>query len=257
MRFLAGLTLTLALATVSPAQLLSDAGSLAHFQSGGGWRTTFYLFNTGQTTSLVQLNFYDDKGQDLPIPIRLTQVGIAISYGSVSQFKYTLNPGSVLQVESDSSDPTGTTGWAKLQAGSNVTGYLIFRYAGLDGTAVQEAVVTPETRSGKSYLISFDNTGSHFTSAAVANLTNQPVDIAMTARDALTGLPLGPPIVLPLPALGHRADLLKVLVANTANSSGTIEFTTPSPGQIAVLGLRFTTLGSAFALTSTPPILKQ
>ena len=258
MRFVKLLTMALALAVVSLAQPVSPIGTMAHFQSGGGWRTTFYLFNTSQTVANVQLNFYDDNGQALPVPLRLTQVGIAIQLGSLSQFVYGLPAGAVLEVESDSSDPVGTTGWAKLQGGSNVTGYLIFRYAGLDGLGVQEAIVTPETRNGKSYLLAFDNTGQHFTSFAVANITNQPVDVTMTARDAVTGAALGPPIILPLTAMGHRADLFSKLLSSTTLQSGTVEFTTPSPGQISVLGLRFTTTGpTTYAFTSVPPIMKQ
>lgn len=254
MRFIVGLALFLAIAVASQGQSLSDAGSLAHFQSGGGWRTTFYLFNTGTTTSLVQLNFFNDDGQAAIIPLRLPQLGVATEYPPAAQFNYTLNPGTALALESDSIDRVGTMGWAKLKAGPNVTGYLIFRYAGTTGAGVQEAVVTAETRSGKSYVIAFDNTFEHFDTYAIANITDQPVDVTMTARDAVTGNVLGTTI-RHMPAMGHQAWALSAILTSTQYKGGTVEFATDSAGQISVLGLRFTSPSNAF--TSTPPIMKQ
>jgi hypothetical protein len=255
MRLLAGLTLFLAFALVASAQTLSDAGSLAHFQSGGGWRTTFFLFNTGDALSQVQLNFFADDGTVAVIPLRLPQLA-PVAVFSASQFSYSLQPGSMLAVESDWDDPTGKgiTGWAKLQGGSNVTGNLIFRYAGVDGQSVQEGVVTAETRSGKSYVLGFDNTGQHLSTFAIANITNQSVAVTLTARDAEMGGILFSKTIT-LPAMGHRAYVLGDLLPNTKLVDGTVQFDTPAAGQIAVLGLRVTL--PSFAFTSAPPIMKQ
>ncbi len=188
------------------------------------------------------------------IPLRLPQQGI--TGPSAAVFNDTLQPGTVLAVESDSTDATGVTGWAKLHASStNVTGYLIFRYAGTTGLGVQEGVVTAETRSGKSYVLGFDNTNSYFAAVALANTTNQAVDVTATARDGLTGAVLGQSATIHLPAMGHAADLLVNYLPYAAGASGTLEFDTPTAGQITVLGLRFTSPSNAF--TSTPPILKQ
>lgn len=260
MRFIRVLTMALALAVVSSAQFVSQLGTMAHFQSGGGWRTTFYLFNTGQTISNVQLDFYDDNGNALPIPLRLTQVGRAITYDPAAEFKYGLPAGSVLEVESDWDDPTGVglKGWANLQGGSNITGFLIFRYAGSNGSGVQEAVSPLETRSGKSYVLNFDNTNQHFTSFALTNITTQTVNVTVTARDAVSGEPLAASTIVPLPPRGHEARLISDLIASTTGRSGTVEFSTITAGQISVLGLRFTQSGpGTYAFTSVPPIMKQ
>jgi hypothetical protein len=255
MRLIASLILSLALAALGTAQTLSNGGTLAHFQSGGGWRTTFFLFNTGSAAAGVQLNFFNDEGQAAIIPLSLPQLGTGIQYPPSAQFNYTLQPGTVLTLVSDSSDPTGTTGWAQLKTGANVTGYLVFRYAGLSGSGVQEALVTPETRSGQSYVIDFDNTEQHFTSFAIANITGLPVTVMAVARDAVTGLVLGNAIAINLVVMGHEAKLLSDIIPGTASASGTVEFNTPIAGQISVLGLRFTLPSLAF--TSTPPILKK
>lgn len=265
MRLIAGLILSLAVAAVAPAQIaMLDAGSMAHFQSGGGWSTSFLLFNVGNTDAQAQLNFYDNNGQPNVIPIQVDQPGIIGP--PASQFSYTLKAGSVLTVKSTSTDPTGTTGWAKLQGSTgSVTGYLIFQYGGEDGSGVQEGIATAETRNGRSYVLGFDNTGNHFTSYALANLTNLPVNVNVTARDALTGNPLstsGNTVeIVSLPAMGHHADLLSNTVPLTKFTKGTVEFTTQQAGQISVLGLRFTQSSAGppatYAFTSTPPILKQ
>jgi hypothetical protein len=255
MRFLASLILSLAFASLGTAQTLANSGSLAHFQSGGGWSTTFFLFNTGTVAAKVQLNFFDDNGNVAVIPLSFPQLLIAPK--SAAEFQYTLQPGTVLTVLSDSSDATGITGWAQLETDANVNGYLIFRYAGTSGTGVQEALVTPETRNGKSYVIDFDNTDQHFTTFAIANLTIQPVTVMATARDAVTGGILGTQSYT-LPAMGHKALMLSDFLSQTSAASGTVEFTSPVAGQISVLGLRFTQSSpTTYAFTSTPPILKQ
>jgi hypothetical protein len=254
MRLIASLILSLAFAALGTAQTLANGGTLAHFASGGGWRTTFFLFNTGTVASPVQLNFFNDQGQEAIIPLSLPKVSVGIEYPPAAQFNYTLQPGTVLTLVSDSSDPTSTTGWAQLKTSANVNGYLVFRYAGTSGSGVQEAVVTPETRSGQSYVIDFDNTDQYFTSFAIANITSQPLTIMATARDAVTGEALGTQSVL-LPAMGHVALALSAFITQTASASGTVEFASPVAGQISVLGLRFTLPSLAF--TSTPPILKQ
>jgi hypothetical protein len=254
MRFMGIWIAGLALAALAPAQTLQDAGAMPHFQSGGGWRTTFYLFNTGTAAAQARLNFYDNGGSAQAIPLQLPQVPGNIQ--TASQFDYTLQPGTVLTVVSDSDDPTGVTGWAHLQTSSaTVTGYLIFRYAGLSGTEVQEGVASPEARAGKSYVLGFDNTNSHFDAVALANRSGEAVDVTVTARDALTGAALGAAGTIHLDPMGHTAALLSAVVPATVGTAGSLEFSTPKAGQLAVLGLRFTTPSNAF--TSTPPILKQ
>lgn len=253
MRSIAGVFVALVLAVASSAATLSDAGSLAHFQSGGGWSTTFFLFNTSTAAAQARLNFYTDDGKNI-IPLRLPVLAPAVEF-QASQFDYTLQPGTMLMVESDSSDSVGTTGWAQLKASTGVTGYLVFRFAGTDGSGVQEGVATPETRSGTSYVIGFDNTGDHFSSFAVANVTSAIVDVTVTARDAVTGDVLGAATTLSLAALGHQAYVLTDFLPVTKSASGTLEFSTVTAGQISVLGLRFTK--PSYAFTSTPPIMKQ
>jgi len=254
MRFLAGLVLSLALAALCPAQTFSSVGALGHFQSGGGWSTTFYLFNTGNVPAQVHLSFYDDNGSPVAIPVQLPQIPGTLE--TTAQFGYTLLGNTVLAVATNSADATGTTGWAKLEStGSTVTGYLIFRYEGTSGAGVQEALVTAETRSGQSYVVAFDNTAGHFTAFALANPTNQPVVVTATPRDGLTGAVLGSRQSITVPAMGHLANQLSTVLPYTTTASGTVEFSTPSAGQVVVLGLRFSLPSLAF--TSTPPILKQ
>ena len=255
MRFIASLVLSLALAALGTAQTLANGGTLAHFASGGGWSTTFFLFNTGTAESEAQLSFYKDDGTPVLIPLSFPQ--LLIGSTSAAIFKYTLKPGTVLEVESTSSDLNEITGWAQLMTGPNVNGYLVFRNTGASGTGVQEALVTPETRGGQSYVIDFDNTEQRFTTFAIANITSQAVLVTATARDAATGVVLGTQNIT-LPAMGHQALALSSFIPQAASASGTVEFSTRIAGQISVLGLRFSQSGpTTYAFTSTPPILKK
>lgn len=254
MRLVRGLILALFAVAAAPCQTLSTVGTMAHFQSGDGWRTTFFVFNTGTVEATAQLSFYQDSGQPAIIPLRLPRLGLTSDAAAV--FNFTMKAGTVLEVESDSTEGPGITGWTRLQSNStNVAGYLVFRFEGTVDSGVQEGVAPLETRSGKSYVLGFDNTNGHFATFAVANVTNQPVDVTVTAYDGLTGGVLGYPTTLTLPAMGHGADALSNILPYAKFASGTVEFSTPSAGQISLLGLRFTL--PSYAFTSTPPIMKQ
>ncbi|MBI2680076.1 MAG: hypothetical protein HYX25_03595, partial [Candidatus Solibacter usitatus] len=43
--------------------------TIAHIASGGGWKTTFLLVNTGTETAQFTLDFFDDNGNALPLPL--------------------------------------------------------------------------------------------------------------------------------------------------------------------------------------------
>jgi hypothetical protein len=234
-------------ALVSASQ---TAGSIAHFASGGGWKTTYTLVNPGASAATAQLNFFDDNGAPLALPVSFPQTSSTTQ--TVSTVQQTLAAGATLIVETEGpASLDSVTGSAQLQTGGSVTGSAVFQYLGQ-----QEAVVPLETRSGKSYVLAFDNTNGYFNGLAVANTTAQAASIAVTVRDAVTGKVTGSHVIS-LPANGHQKFLLndpKLGFPETANTSGTLEFSTTTAGQISVLGLRF---NPNAAFTSVPALLKQ
>jgi hypothetical protein len=231
-------------------------GSIAHFASGGGYKTSFTLVNTGTTAATARLSFFDDNGAPVTLPLGLPQTGTTLP--SAPTFEQTIAAGATLIVESEGpSTLAGITGSAQLQTSGNVSGFALFRRLPTEGARQQEAVVPLETRNGSSYILAYDNTGGYVYGIAVANNSDQAANIAVTIRDAKTGAVTGSSHTITLPAKGHEAFLLTDAahgLPETANTSGTLEFSTSAAGQISVLGLRF---NSDAAFTSVPALLKR
>jgi hypothetical protein len=98
-----------------------------------------------------------------------------------------------------------------------------------------------EVRKASAYVLPFDNTSGLVAGVAVANTSAQAVNIPVVIRDD-NGAQIGTGAVA-LPANGHTSFVLTDRFAVAANRRGTIEFDTPSGGQISALGLRFTENG--------------
>ncbi len=138
-------------------------------------------------------------------------------------------------------------GSAQLAATGAVDGFAIFHQI----QTAQEAVVPMETRNASSYLLAFDNTNNLVLGVAVENVSAQPALIPVIIRDD-TGTVLSSTGTISLGGNGHTSFVLSTQFPVTANIRGTIEFDTPSGGQISVLGLRFTPPNNA--LTTIPAL---
>jgi len=227
------------------AQVTSAGGSLAQVASGGGWKTTFTLVNTGTSPAQVQLSFFDDNGNALSLPLTLVQSGAVMNASTLSQ---TIGSGAVLVILTQGNNAAPSmVGSAQLTTTGNVGGFAIFRY---DPTG-QEAVVPLEARNAGAYVLAFDNTSGLSTGLALANVSNQSANVPVTFRDD-TGASLGA-AVINLAAYGHTSFLLTSSYAFAAAKRGSVEFDTPAGGQISALGLRATPTG---AVTTIPVLAK-
>jgi hypothetical protein len=128
-----------------------------------------------------------------------------------------------------------------------VGGFVIFRY-NLNG---QEAVVPLESRTANGFIIAFDNTAGAGNGIALNSVSSRGTSVPVIIRDD-SGNQIATDM-LSVAANGHLAFTLGSSAAGfkypqTANMRGTIEFDTPSGGQIGALGIRipvshtFTTL---------------
>src|SRR4029078_2085291 len=103
------------------ANVGTNGGSLAHLATGNGWQTTFVLVNVGASAAQVNLNFFDDNGSPLSLPLAFPQSGGGSA--TVAQTVTRLLPaGGTLVVESAApqSDPAPTVGSAQLTTNGNV-----------------------------------------------------------------------------------------------------------------------------------------
>jgi len=227
-----------------------NGGSIAHLATGNGWQTTFVLVNVGANAAQVNLNFFDDNGSPLPLPLSFPQIGggSASVAPAVSQM---LAAGATLIVESaaPASNPAPTVGSAQLTTNGNVGGFVIFRY-NLDG---QEAVVPLENRNANAYIVAFDNTGDIATGIAVNSVATHVVSIPVTVRDA-AGAQIATDTITLAPN-GHLSFTLgSGKYPMTTGIRGTIEFDTPANAQIGVLGIRIP--AAAHTFTTLPALAK-
>src|SRR5207245_10689536 len=151
--------------TVGSSGGLSGAGSMAHVAAAGGWKTIFTLVNTGTAISQARLNFFDDNGNALALPLTFPQTS-PVAQTPVSALDRTLRPGATLVIESTGPDSQLVQqGWAQLLTSGNITGFAVFRQT-VSASDTREAVVTLETRTANAYLLTFDNTAGFVTGVA-------------------------------------------------------------------------------------------
>ena len=234
---------------------LSFLGSMAHLAGEENWTTTFTLVNKSGATAQTRLSLFGDAldpsgNGPLLLPLVFPQQAAASGPLLAASFDRTLGANASLIVTSAGPQtPPVLVGSAQLAATGPVDGFAIFHQI----VTTQEAVVPMETRNAGSYLLAFDNTNGLVLGVAVQNVSSQNAIIPVLIRDD-SGVQISAPgATIALGGNGHTAFVLSDPVQGfpvTANKRGTIEFDTPTGGQISVLGIRFTPLGSGNALTT-------
>ena len=233
----------------------TNAGAIAQLASAGGWTTTFTFVNTGTTAAQMRLNFYKGDGTPLSIPLNFPQSPNAagpIFAGTIDQ---TIAPGAelVLQTTGGINQPI-KTGWAQLFTNGSITGFAT--YSEVIGSGVQDALVPLQPGNSPGYVIPYDNTSGAGTAVALVNTTTGAINVNVTVVisggagstiDQLTDFTT----TLPLPPRNYTAFFVSSQFSDTAGVRGTLKFSTGTPGQISVLGLRFNASG---AFSSTPAI---
>jgi hypothetical protein len=245
---IAGFPFTVEQSAASPAGL-STIGSIAQVTSGGGWKSTLTLINTGSASEEALVNFFDDYGNPLALPVNYPQKPLATP-ALASVIDRTVDPGAELLIETAGPlDQPTQAGWALVQASGSLTGYSLFRW----GTAPhqQEAVAALENRTPGSFLLSFDQTGGYVLGIAVANTSSPAANVTATLYDD-AGATIGG-TTLPLPAMGHTAFMLTDEFPSADGRRGTLVLTPPAGSQIGAIAFRANSEGS---LATVLPLTK-
>ena len=221
---------------------------MAQLASGGGWTTTITLINTGVASGQAVLNFFDDSGNPLQLPLTFPQGSSAPL--STATLTLNVNGGAQLVIQTAGLTSHSTqVGWAQIITNASVSGSAVFTQT--IGTSIQEAVVPLESRVTGAFVLPFDNTDNYTTGVALANVATQSASVAVVIRDDTGTVLLKNSIALP--AQGHTSFALATSYPTTAQHRGSVEFDTPPNGKISVLGLRFNSTG---AFTSIPAVAK-
>jgi hypothetical protein len=220
------------------ANVGTSGGTLAHIASGGGWQTIVTLVNTGGSPAQAQLNFLDEQGNPMTLPLLFPQTGIVSSAPSVSQ---TLAAGASLIIQTQGlTAQVSKVGSAHLTTNGAVSGFAIFQNSG------QEAVVPVATGAASSTTLVFDNTNGLANGVALTNNSGVPVTVPATLYDD-KGTTLEASSIN-LPANGHTSFILTDRFPAAAGIRGSVEFGSGG-GKIVALGIRAT---AARAYTSIP-----
>jgi hypothetical protein len=213
---------------------------LPHFAVGGGFKTAFYVVNTGNQPAAYKLSFYDDNGD----PVSLSIPGM----GSLSLVGDLLPAYGARYFEVDSQTGTLVAGWANIAREPSITVQAVFMRRGLAGEYSEAAI--PASRGVTQFTVPFDDTGDNgwqiYTGLALANTDVQTAHVNCTVRDA-QGAPIPNAVSVPLlPPGGHWSGYLFPALLG---KRGTLTCT--SDINIAPVALRF--LGNA--MSSLPTIV--
>jgi hypothetical protein len=224
---------------------------MAQLASGGLWNTTITLVNTGTTAAQVSLNFYDDNGNALQLPLLFprTSSNAILLESTVNQ---TIGAAAELVIQTAGTASQATVdGWAQLLTNGTIGGSAVFVWTP-SASGAQEAVIPIETRNPSAFVLPFDCTGEYTTGVALANLSSHAVSIPVVLRD-YTGASLGAAAPIQLPAYAHISFMLATSYPALSGTMGTLELDTPTGGQISALGIRAAASG---AITTVPVLAK-
>lgn len=222
-------------------------GSIAQIAAEGNWKTIFTLLAPGASSS-TRLNFFDDGGNTIILPLAFPQTGSA--FQQLSSYSGTINANAGVVIETAGPNARAVqVGSAQMPDTMGIAAYAVFQLT--VGATVQEAAVPLDTSRANAYVMWVENVGGFTTGTALANVSNQAGNVAVTIRDA-SGVVVTQDSIA-LPAHGHTSFDVAGRYPVIAQQRGTIEFATPQNGQISVLGLRFNPTG---AFSTIPPAMK-
>jgi hypothetical protein len=219
-----------ALSGVTSAQKI-----IAHIASGGGWKTTFLLVNTGAAAAQFTLDFFADNG---------TAVALPLDTGGMATTLTGMIPAGGLRVVKALNTGGLVTGWARLRVTGPISGTAIFALEAA-GQPDSEAAVPFALDSGSTaqLYMPFDYTPGYVTGIAlIHNGPSNPTNVTVTIFDE-AGTSLAPPAVITIPTgFGHVSKVLSDLFPGIAGKRGTVSLT--ADHNIFALGIRAN--GAAF-----------
>jgi beta-lactamase superfamily II metal-dependent hydrolase len=227
------------------ADVTATGGSITHTLFNGGFTNSFTLVNTGPSPASYTLNFFDENGTALQVPLQLLQTAEMVTTASLT--RNLSGYGTVTIQTIGQSGLSVVAGSAQLTTTGTVSGFGIFNWIQFG----QEASVPLETRTANSYVLAFDNTNGLSTGLALANVAATPATVSVVIRDDAGNVLQNPS--LNLVGQGHTAFMLPDTYSVTVGKRGTVVFVTPVGGRISAIGLRATPAGN---LTTIPVMAK-
>jgi len=242
----AGVTFTIDQQAASIPGLV-PAGSLAEVVSEGGWSFELDAVNLGSSAATARVNFADGTGNPLQLPLTFPQKSTTALPELAASLDRSINPNARIVIDSNGPGANQLLASGQLLSNGSISGFGIFSFSAFNWNAV----VPLETRKGSTYSLPFDNTGVLTTGVALANITASTISVQVTILSD-SGAKIGTDTIT-LPAQGSQLFTLPSRYSQTTRVRGTVQFTTTSPGQLSVLGVR----ANALAALTTLPVLSN
>jgi sugar lactone lactonase YvrE len=217
-------------------------GGFAQVASGAGWSTSMVLTNLSATTVDAHVNFYNDGGASMTLPLSFPDSNTASTTSSSVNLSLAANQSVALRTASPAA--AISVGWADVLSSGPLEGYSVFSFnpAGAEGT------VEFDTRLSSTLVLPYDNTNGSLTGVAVANQSSAPTTLTILLLDQGGSQLVSSQI--PLAVFGHTSFYVTDQFPQAANRIGLIKFQNPS-GAVTGTGLLFYPGGS---FTSLPII---
>jgi sugar lactone lactonase YvrE len=229
-----------------------SAGSMPDLTVAGGWSTGITLVNPSASATPIRINFFDDNGNPLTIPLTFPQTPNTAGALLASSIDRTLNPGAVLEIRTTGpASQTTTSGWTQVLSSGSVNGFADFRFTA--GTLDHQALIPLENRNGTQFLVPFDNTGGFAVGLAITNTASTTATLGFVIRDG-TGTSVYSSSITVVP-MGSSVFVLPTSYGVTANTLGTVEVDAPTAGQISILGIQYNTATGGFS--TIPALIKE
>ena len=227
----------------SQTSSLPRVGSFGQVVTGAGWSTSMTLRNLSAATVNAQVDFYNNDGSPLTLPLSFPNSSTASTFSSSTSLSIPANES--VEIQTLSSSVTLSVGWADVSASGPLEGYVVFGEGQTTGPSSEDTVPL-DTRLLSSLVLPYDETNGSKTGIALANQSATAATITVLVLDQ-GGSRLASSQMI-LPALGHTSFFITDQFSQAANRIGVIEFQNPS-GNVTGMGLRFYPGG---AFTSMP-----
>ena len=227
----ASVPLQLTLTAPAPAAL-TPLGTFAQIASGGSWSTTMTLVNQSTGPVTAQINFYDNNGNGLVLPLFMgPQVFLqGRPMITASSTTVTLGARETAQVQTSAFTASIAVGWASILATAPLNAFATYNFGAFDAGTAPLAV-----QSTASIILPFDQTNGYRTGVGIANVTTAASTVTATFLNH-SGAQIGS-VQINLPALGHQAFFLDEVLPASANNLGMVQL--QSSGNITAENFRF------------------
>jgi hypothetical protein len=229
--------------SIQPAEARSaEAGPMTQYISqiatGGGWKTTIFLANSGTQPATFSLIFRDSGGTLLDLPM--------MGAGATAEYSDVIPAGGARILETQESWDPSVQGWAEIVSDTPISGTVVFTQTAWDGSD-SEAAEQVSPPPGERFVLPFDNTQGFLTALALLNGDSSDALSAVVILRDESGERLD---VEYIPQESHTSETfyLAERFPSTQGRRGSIEF---RDARISVLGLRFSPSGT---FTSVAPI---